>query len=57
MVSHLTDPHPAECYGRFQQHSPYSEALAMRPTSDSMWVVIYSFAVAVFILAYLHIPA
>jgi len=41
----------------FSRHFPYSEALAMRSTSDSMWVVIYSLAVAVFILAYVHIPA
>ena len=28
----------------------------MTQTSDSMWVLIYSLAVAVFILAYVHIP-
>ena len=29
----------------------------MRPTSDSTRVATYSFAVAVFILAYVYIPA
>jgi hypothetical protein len=36
---------------------PYSERHAMTRTSDSTWVVIYSTAVAVFVLAYTYIPA
>jgi hypothetical protein len=36
---------------------PYSERHAMTRTSDSTWVVIYSVAVAVFVLAYTYIPA
>jgi hypothetical protein len=35
---------------------PYVEGHAMRRTTDSIWVVICSIA-AVFILAYVHIPA
>ena len=35
----------------------YLEGHAMRRNTDSVWMVIYSIAVAVFILAYVHIPA
>jgi len=36
---------------------PYLEGDAMMRTPDSTWVVIYSIAVAVVILTYVHIPA
>ena len=57
MVSHLTDLIHCLTLCSGLSSIPYLEGQAMRLTTDSIWAVIYSIAVAVFILAYVHIPA